>query len=165
MKEDSTMNATPELDPAAAGQALQQIRRTQASVIERGLIPRWFWWLIGAGMIGVGVAADTGRAPVIVAAAVAYGVLAAINGAAMVFGARGAKVSNELLGNSGVIALMLFIFCSLGLILGTGFGLKAVGFGHPGTAATILGAVTMILGGPRLMAYLRGVMLAHGAAS
>ncbi len=155
-----------DMDANAAAAALAEIQARQGKVIDRLLVPNWYWWGVGLGMVVLGVAVDFGTATLVTAAAVVYGVGVAILTLGLVLGAqRGAKVSPELLGNRGTMAMLLFIWGSILVSLGTGFGLRALGFAYPATAATVVGAVAMIGGGPRLMGYLRSVMLANRTAS
>jgi hypothetical protein len=59
------MNTAP--DEARA--ALARIRDQQEQVIRAALVPTWYWWTIGVGMVAIGAAADT-RRPVVIAVVV-----------------------------------------------------------------------------------------------
>lgn len=53
------MSEYPQPDQAAA--ALADIRQRQQHVIDAVLVPPWHWWVVAAGMVAIGVAADAGR--------------------------------------------------------------------------------------------------------
>src|SRR5258708_34452520 len=91
---------------SAAG-SLAEIRRRQGQVVEAVLVPAWYWWVVTAGMIAIGAAADSrNRVVLAVAIPVAVVVIAALTGG-MIFGAyRGVRVNDsELLGGRGAGAI------------------------------------------------------------
>ncbi|HEX6487635.1 MAG TPA: hypothetical protein VF137_02020 [Candidatus Dormibacteraeota bacterium] len=113
-----------------ARQALDEIGRRQQGVIDRVIVPRWYWWFVSLGMVGVGIAADTQSARVIVPAALVYGlVLAAANFWYTLGLGSGAKVGRQLLGPAGAVGIVLFIWVVVGVSLGVAFGLRAAGLG------------------------------------
>ena len=146
-------------DPASA---LAEIDRRQESVIDRFTVPGWYWWLVGLGMVPVGIAADTRTARVVVPVTLAYAAaVAAVTFWLIVGGRPGARVSQQLLGPAGAGAIVVFVWIVVGVSLGAAFGLLALGYGHPATAGTLLGAALVIGGGPLLRAWLRRTMLAN----
>ena len=72
-----------------------------------------------------------------------------------------AQVSSRLLGPSGVLAILAFVGLDVGISLAIAFAVQARGLTHPATIGVTVGAVLLALGGPRLMAHLRGQMLAR----
>lgn len=145
-----------------AASALAEIGRRQEGVIDRVNVPAWYWWFVGLGMIPVGVAADTKNARWIVATALVYGLAVLVMNLRYTLGeAAGARVSRQLLGPAGAVAIVAFVWVVVGLSLGAAFGLQALGYGHPGAAGTVVGAVLVIGGGPLLSKRLRSTMLAN----
>jgi hypothetical protein len=146
---------------------LAEIRRRQGQVIEAVLVPGWYWWVVAAGMIAIGTAADTKR-PVVLAIAIPVAVLV-IAGltVGMIVGAyRKVQVhSATMLGSRGAIAIVGLDWLVVGVSLGTAFGLRAAGSRIPGTIGTIVGAVVLVIAGPAVMRYLRGLMLSQRAGS
>jgi hypothetical protein len=156
------------LHPDEAASALAEIRDQQGRLIEAVLVPAWYWWVVAAGMVAIGAAADT-RDPLVLAVVIpTTAVVIAALTAGMIFGAyRHAQVrSSALLGGRGALAIVAFVWLVVGLTLGIGFALRAAGAGQPATIATAAGGAALVIGGPLLMRGLRNVMLGNrsGAA-
>ena len=154
-----------QLRPDEATGALAEISRQQEKVIEAAAVPAWYWWVVAAGMVAIGAAADTHSAAVLgVVIPVAVIVIAGLT-AAMIFGAyRRVRVrSDELLGGRGALAIVGFVWLIVGLTLGLAFGLRAAGAHLPATIATVIGGAALIIGGPWLMRALRAIMLGNRA--
>lgn len=155
------MNTAP--DEASA--ALAQIRDRQEQVIRAALIPRWYWWAIGAGMVAIGAAADT-RRPVVLAVVIPIAALcvAALTVAVILGAGRGARIkSDEMLGERGALLIISFVFLIDGLTIGGAFGLRALGAPDPATIATAVGALLLILRGPALTRRLSKIMMSNRA--
>jgi hypothetical protein len=151
------MNKT---DAEQAASALEQVKQRQEQVIDRLLVPRWYWLIVAVGMVAVGAVADTGQRAYIVPAAFIYALAVAGLSLWIMLGAARAKLHSELLGAQGAVAIVAFVYVVVGVSLAVAFALKAWGFTHPGAAGTVAGAVLLVIGGPVLMAVLRRVMLA-----
>jgi hypothetical protein len=154
------MTAAQQPDNAAS--ALAEIGRRQSQVIEAVLVPGWYWLAVGAAMVVIGAAADYRHTVVLaVAIPVAVVAIAALTGA-MIFGFyRRVRIRDtELLGGRGAVAIVSLVGLIVGLTLGVGFGLRALGSPAPATIATTVGAAALAVGGPLLMRLLRRVM--HG---
>lgn len=151
--------------PDEASEALAQIRSRQEQVIKAALIPTWYWWVIGVGMVAIGAVADTKKA---VALAIVIPIVAvAMAGltVAMIVGAgRGARIkSNELLGGRGAALIVGFVWLIVGVSLGLAFGLRAAGTPSPGTIGTAAGGVLLILLGPVVTRMLNKIMMSNRA--
>jgi hypothetical protein len=147
-----------------AAAALAEVARRQEGVIDRVSVPGWYWWLVAVGMVPVGAAADKRSAAVIVPVTVVYALAIAAVTVWLIAGGRpGARVSQQLLGPAGAAEIVVFVWIVVGSSLGVAFGLQAAGFGHPGTAGTLLGAILVLAGGPVLRRRLRTVMLRNRA--
>ena len=70
-----------------------------------------------------------------------------------------AKPRHDLLGSTGVLAILGFVASILAVSLPTSFALKAVGVRYPATAGMLVASVVLVVGGPLLMRYLRRLML------
>jgi hypothetical protein len=153
--------------PDEAAGALADIRQRQGRVIDAVLVPHWYWWAVAAGMVAIGGAADTRRAPVLaVVIPVAAAFIAILTGAMIFGGYRRARVrGQDLLGDRGALAIVGFVGLAVGLTLGVAFALHAAGNRLPGTIATVVGGSAMAVGGPFLMRGLRQIMLSNRAGS
>jgi hypothetical protein len=151
------------LHPDEAASALAEIRDQQGRLIEAVLVPAWYWWVVAAGMVAIGAAADT-RDPAVLAVVIpAAAVVIAALTAGMIFGPyRQARVrSSALLGGRGALAIVAFVWLVVGLTLGIGFWLRAAGAGLPATIATAAGGAALVIAGPLLMRGLRKIMLGN----
>jgi hypothetical protein len=83
----------------------------------------------------------------------------------MIFGAgRGARIkSDELLGGHGALLIVGFVWLIVGLTLGLGFGLRALGAPTPATIATAVGASVLILRGSAVTRRLNKIMMSNRA--
>jgi hypothetical protein len=147
--------------PDEAASALAEIGRRQAQVIEAVLVPVWYWWIVAAGMVGIGAAADA-KQPlgVVVAALVIAGLtIAMILGAYQRVRARDA----DLLGGPGALLIVGTVWLIAGLTIGAALGLRALGSPAPGTIATASGGAALVACGPRLMRRLRRIMMSRRA--
>src|SRR5215467_12883812 len=116
---------TGSTQPDEAASALAEIGRRQAQVIDAALVPAWYWWVVAAGMVGIGAAADHRQPAGIVIAAVVIGLLTV----AMILGAyQRVKVRDaELLGGPGALLIVGMVWLIVGLTLAAAFGLRALG--------------------------------------
>lgn len=143
-----------------AAAMLSEIERRREGAVERMLVPSWFWWAIGLGMVIVGWVADGGNATAIAVTAVAFGIVAAVMTFAAVFGvSSGARVRSDLMGPRGAVAIIALVGVTLCAAFAVAFGSRAAGWMYPATLGTATGAVVLVVGGPRLMGYLRRTML------
>lgn len=143
----------------SAEDLLASVRRAQERAIRGMLVPPWFWWAIGAGMVVVGAVADAGDPTNVTIAAILFAIAVVPLALTMILGpARGARVRSERLGDKGALTIVGFVLLAVAGSLGTAFGLRALGFAFPATAGTLVGAAILVLGGPRLMARLERIM-------
>jgi hypothetical protein len=162
MWEDAMTERVP---PDEAARALDEIRRRQAQVIDVATIPTWYWWAIGALMVGFAVAVDT-RRPAAIGVGVSVFVVAVLAlTLRVVTSALRTQLRNDLIGARGVLAILGFVGLVVGVTLAVAFSLRAAGLPYPATVADAVGGVLLGLGGPRLMRALRRIMLANRAGS
>ena len=155
-----------EVRPEEAARALSEIGRRQEQVIRLAIIPTWYWWAIAILMVMFTEAVETRRGLVIGFGTAAFvaGVLATTGW--MVFRMiRSAQPRNDLLGPGGVVAILGFVAVTVGVSLAVAFTLRASGISHPATIGVSATAVMLVVGGPILMRYLQGLMLANRSGS
>lgn len=153
--------------PEDAASALTEIRRRQGQVIEAVLVPAWYWWVVAVAMVGIGAAADYRHTVVLaVVIPVAVLIIAGVTGG-MIFGAyRHVRVRDaEMLGGRGAVVIVALVWLVVGLTLGIGFGIRALGWHAPATIATAVGGAVLVFAGPQVMRYLRRIMLASRAGT
>ena len=152
-----------EVRPDEAAKALAHIRQRQEQVVDVTAIPAWYWWAVGALMVGLSLAVETRRSTVIGLGVSGFvlGILAATGW--VVRRALRVQVRNELLGARGVLLILGFVGAVVAVTLAVAFSLRAAGVGHPATLADLVGAAALIEGGPVLTRRLRRIMLANTA--
>jgi hypothetical protein len=153
-----------ELPPGEAADALAEIQQRQQQVIDRAIVPAWYWWAVGALMVvlAVGVDTRTDLALGVTVPVFVVGLLVA-TGAAIRSQFRDARLHNRLLDGQGPIAIVVFVWLIVGGTIGIAFALRAAGVPYPATIACAVGGLAMGLGGPPLSRMLRRIMLGNRA--
>jgi len=157
---------TDQVRPEEAERALTEIGQRQEQVIRLAVIPNWYWWAIAVLMVAFAAAVDTrqGRVVWIGTAVFVAGVLAT-TGRVVFRAVRSAQPRNDLLGPGGVVAILGFVAVTVGVSLAVAFILKASGVSYAATIGVSVPAVMLVVGGPMLMRYLQGLMLANRSGS
>ena len=149
---------SPRFSAAEAREALEAVELGRREVVKQVGMPGWYWWSLAVGWILVGLAADFGNAWVTGGATLIFGMLhAALYG--RVAGGRHRtdrlRVSGATVGRRASVVVLASLV-GLGAATTTfGFLAGADGARHPATMASLLVAVIILLGGPRLMSALR----------
>ena|SRR5947207_1451863 len=147
--------------PDEAAKALAQIRDRQEQVINVTVVPVWYWWAVGALMVGFAAAVDT-RRPAVVGVGIGVfviGILACTGW--VVRRALQVQVRGGLLGARGILLILGFVAVVVGASLAVAFSLQAAGVPGPALAGNAFGAACLVVGGPLLMGALRRIMLAN----
>jgi hypothetical protein len=152
----------PNIPPVDAELALAEVHARREQVVSN-IIPSWFWSAIGA-LILVFVAALESHRPWAVAIGTAVYAAGLATVILAVVGRTHARVRPALLGARGGLAIAGFTVALVGVGLALGFTLQALGVPMPATLGCVPVAVAMAAGGPRLMAYLRRLMLSRPLA-
>ena len=147
-----------DISPLEARAALDAIDRGRRQVIDEIDLPAWYWWGLALGWIGLGVITDLNHPWVTAAATLAFGVLHSsvaprvasgrhrtphLSVRADVAGARTARLVIGSVVGLGVVTVAAALIAS------------ADGARHPVTMASVLVAVIILLGGPRLLGAVR----------
>jgi hypothetical protein len=153
-----------ELHPGEAADALAEIHRRQQQVIDRAIVPAWYWWAVGVLMVvlAVGVDTRTHLALGITIPVFVVGMLAATGGAVRNQFLH-ARVHGALMDGTAVMAILVFDALIVGCTIGVAFALRGAGVSYPATIACAIGGVAMGIGGPVLNRQLRRIMLANRA--
>jgi hypothetical protein len=153
-----------ELHPGEAADALAEIKKRQEQVIDRAIVPAWYWWAVGALMVVLAAGVDT-RTDLVLGITIpvfVVGILSA-TGVAVRGQFRDARVHGGLLDGRGVMAILVFVWLIVGCTIGIAFALRAAGVSYPATIACAAGGLAMGLGGPLLSRQLRRIMLGNRA--
>jgi hypothetical protein len=142
-----------QLSPGDAQAALDVAERGRQRVIEEIGLPNWYWLFLAAGWIALGLLNDLEHGWIAVIATFAFG---AANSSAMSRVASGRHRTSSLsvrasVAGSNPALLLTAALLSLGaLTVALALAANADGADHPATAASIVVAVIILLGGPRL---------------
>jgi len=157
---------TDQVRPEEAARALTEIGQRREQVIRLVVIPTWYWWAIAVLMVGFTAAVDTRRGLFvgIGTAVFVVGVLVT-TGRVMFRAVRSAQPRNDLLGPGGVVAILGFVAFTIGVSMAVAFPLEAFEVSHAAIIGVSVTAVLLVVGGPLLMRYLQGLMLANRSGS
>jgi hypothetical protein len=150
---------TNSLTDAEARLALHKVEQGRERVINQIGMPRWYWWGLAACWIALGVLNDVGNVWVIAVATVTFGAVHSAVSQRLLGGRRrtsGVKVRADVAGRRAPLIVFGFLIALAGVTIAAGFAAYADGAEHPGTIASVLVAVMILLGGPRVMAAIRG---------
>lgn len=154
---------TPNIPPIDAELALAEVHARREQVVGSSVVPSWFWSAVG-GLILVFVAAIESRRPVLVATGTAVYAVGLATLIIAVVRRSHVQVRPALLGVRGGLSIAGFALSLVAVGLALGFTLQALGVRMPATIACVPVALAMAVGGPRLMGYLRRLMLSRPLA-
>jgi hypothetical protein len=147
------MNGSVRPDEAAS--ALAEIQHRHQQAVEVAFLPAWYWWAVGALNIGFAATLDV-RRPVVTGVGVAAYVIGMVAVNAYVLrGVLRAPLRRDLYGPTEVLSIVSFVALAVGVSLGVGFALDAVGVRYPAATGMVAGMVLFVIGGPLLTRYLR----------
>ena len=149
---------TSSVTDAEAMAALDAIERGRREVIAEIDMPTWYWWGLALGWIGLGVVTDLRHPWLTVAATLVFGAVhAAVS--QLVIGGRHRttqlSVRAELAGPRTPLLVIAGLLGLAGLTITGAVAASADGARHPVTIVSIVVAVLIVFGGPRLMAAIR----------
>lgn len=147
-----------DISPLEASAALDAIDRGRRHVIDEIDLPTWYWWGLALGWIGLGVITDLKHPWLTAAATLIFG---AVHSAVAPRVASGRHRTAQLSVRADVAGrrtarLVIGSVAALGVLtVGAALAASADGARHPVTMASVLVAVIIVLGGPRLLAAIR----------
>jgi hypothetical protein len=147
-----------EVRPHEARAALDVVDRGRLSVVEQIAVPAWYWWSVAVGWVVLGVVTDLGHPWATTAATFVFGAVHSAVAPRAVNGRHGSdrlSVRAEVAGRHVAALVLAGLVLLAGVTVAAAFVLDADGAGHPVTASSVLVAVTVLLGGPMLLARVR----------
>jgi hypothetical protein len=144
---------------AEARVALHGAEQARQRVIDQIGMPWWYWWGLAGCWVGLGVLADL-AAPwwVILGATLAVGATHSAVFQRLLAGRRrgdDVKVRADVAGRHAEALVVGFLVALVAVTVAAAIALAADGAGHPATWASVFAAVLLLLGGPRVMAWIR----------
>jgi hypothetical protein len=156
-----------ELTQAEAKLALEEVERSRRRVIDEIDMPLWYWWGLALGWVGLGVLTDLDHPWLTLAATLVFGAVHSGVSSIVIGGRRRTKqlsVGIDLAGRSTPLLMIVSLLGLAGLTVLGALAASADGARHPVTMASVVVAILVLLGGPRLMATLRHRALRSAAA-
>jgi hypothetical protein len=156
-----------DITDAEARLALRSIEERRRQVIAEIDMPRWYWWGLALGWIGLGFVTDLGHPWVTAAATLAFGAVHAGVASHVLSGRHRSSqlsVRADVAGPSVAAVVIGFLLGLAAVTVALALLAEADGAGHPVTAASIVVAVAVLFGGPTLMAAVRRRAERHGGA-
>ena len=144
---------------AEAQVALHGAEQARQRVIDQIGMPRWYWWGLAACWIVLGVLADL-NAPwwLLSGATLAVGAGHSYVFQRLVGGRRrtaDVKVRADVAGRHAHMLVIAFLLGLVGVTVALALSLDADGAAHPSIWASVLVAILLLLGGPRVMLWIR----------
>src|SRR5262249_40842821 len=157
-----------ELTPEQARAALDTVERSRRRVIDEIDVPAWYWVSVAVGWIVLGVLADLHHPLVTTLATLAFGAAHSSIAPRVVNGrhrSRRMSVRADVAGPRLAPVVLGGLVVLVGVTLAAALVLNADGTRHPATAAAVLVAAMIVLGGPLLLATARRRAAQTGVAS
>jgi len=147
-----------EISPLEARAALDTIDRGRRQVVDEIDLPPWYWWGLALGWVGLGIITDLKHPWVTAAATLLFGAVHSTVAPRVTNGRHRTtqlSVRAEVPGRpiAGLVIVGLIVLA--GVTVAGALAASADGARHPVTMASILVAVIIVLGGPRLLSIIR----------
>lgn len=138
--------------------ALSAIDVRRRQVIAEIDMPWWYWWGVAAGWVALGVIADIGNPWASLIATVAFGAVHASVAQRVLSGRHRTgqlSVRAEVVSRHVPALVIGFLVVLVAVTVAIALLVNADGAGHPCTIASVMVALAVLGGGPRLMAAMR----------
>lgn len=146
------------ITPQEAQAALRTVDRERLRVIDQIHLPAWYWWGLAVGWIALGVITDLKHDWLTAAATFAFGAIHSAVAPRVIdgrHGSEGLRVGRDVVGNQISRLVLAGLVGLAGLTIAASVAAGSDGARHPVTMASVLVAVILVLGGPRLLVYAR----------
>jgi hypothetical protein len=144
---------------AEAHVALHDVERAREQVIGEIGMPWWYWWGLAACWVALGVLSDLGVAWwITTVATVAVGATHSYVFQRLLAGRNRSgevQVRRAVAGRRAETRVIGFLLVLVALTVVSALLLDWDGAGHPGTWAGVFVGTVLLLGGPRVMAWIR----------
>jgi hypothetical protein len=144
--------------PLEARAALDTIEHGRLRVIEEIDLPHWYWWGLALGWIALGYITDLRHSWLTAAATLAFGAVHAAVAPRVVSGrhrSRSLSVRADVAGAHVARLVIGGLILLAGVTIAGSLAAAADGARHPVTVTSVVIAVILVLGGPRLLAVVR----------
>jgi membrane protein implicated in regulation of membrane protease activity len=143
---------------ADAGRALDDIELRRRQVVDQIDIPAWYWRGLALGWIGLGLIAVLGMPWLTLVATVAFGAVHSTLAARVIDGRHGSQhlsVRADLVSRRVPALVIGFLLVLVVITVALALVANALGAPQPGLIASVIVAIAVLFGGPRLIARVR----------
>lgn len=147
-----------DITPLEARAALDAIETGRRRVVDEIGLPQWYWWGLALGWIGLGYVTDLKHPWLTSAATLLFGAVHSAVAPRVTTGRHRTphlSVKTEVAGRHTSRLVLLALVGLAGVTVAGALAAGADGARHPVTMASVLVAVIIVLGGPRLLAAVR----------
>ncbi len=138
--------------------ALTSIEQRRLQVMAEIKVPTWYWFLVAAGWVGLGVIADFGPAWATIAATLIFGAAHSTIAPMALSGRRGSPrltIRRDLVSHRIQLYVIGFLIIMTAATVGFALLLNADGTRHPATFSSLVVAIVVLVGGPALISWVR----------
>jgi putative flippase GtrA len=146
------------ITPLEARAALDEVERGRMRVVEKIDLPAWYWWGLALGWIGLGLLNDLTAPWIAAVATFVYGAAHASVANRVLSGRHGSRqlsVRADVAGHDVARFMIAGLLALVALTVVVAVAVQADGAEHPATIASVLCAIIILLGGPRLLELAR----------
>jgi hypothetical protein len=147
-----------EISHSEARLALGSIEHRRRQVIAEVDMPRWYWWGLAAGWIGLGILAELDRPWLTLAVTVCFGATHAAVASRVLSGRHRSpqlSVRAEVVDPHIPALVIAFLLVMVAATVVLALVAHAAGARHPSIIASAVVAIVVVLCGPALMAAVR----------
>jgi MFS superfamily sulfate permease-like transporter len=155
------------ITPEEAQTALRTVDYERRRVIEQVDLPRWYWWGLAVGWIALGMITDLKHSWLTALATLVFGAVHSAVAPRVVDGRHGSdrlRVGRAIVGHQVSRLVLAGLVGLAGVTVAASLAARADGARHPVTMASVLVAVILVLGGPRLLAHVRHRLATRSSA-
>ena len=141
-----------------AGHALDDIELRRRQIVDEINIPAWYWWGLALGWVGLGLVSVAANPWLTVVATVGFGAVHSAVAARVIDGRHGSRqlsVRADVVSQHVPALVIGFLITLVAITVALALVADALGAPQPTLIASVVVAIAVLIGGPRLMALVR----------
>jgi hypothetical protein len=149
---------TSPISETEARLALSSIERRRQQVLAEIGVPSWYWFVVAAGWVVLGILADYGPAWATTTATLLFGAAHSTIAPRVISGRRGSpqlSISRDQVSRRIPALVIGFLIAMTVATVGLALLFNADGARHPAALASVVVAMLVLAGGPALLAAVR----------
>ena len=147
-----------DINQVDAGLALDDIDRRRRQVIAEINVPAWYWWGVALGWVGLGLVTVAEMPWLSVAATVAFGAVHSAVAPRVIDGRHGSRqlsVRADVVSRHLPALVLGFLLTLVAITIAIALVTDGLGAPQPVLLASVVVAIAVLVGGPRLVAAVR----------